>query len=133
MMALNDGEEPLLPADQVEAHLANCSGCRQEVEQLSSLAKVLDGQMRREQSTDLWPTIKERLGSPEPVAPAQKGTVFLVLGMLLVVYKLVEMIPERDLGLLFKLVPLLFLIAVFGYVRENPFKINLELTLEGDR
>ncbi|CAN5768081.1 hypothetical protein BH20ACI3_BH20ACI3_22280 [soil metagenome] len=41
------------------------------------------------------------------------------------------MIPDRHLGLLFKLVPILLVIAAFSYLRENPFKINFELTLEG--
>ena len=91
---------------------------------------------RREFSPDLWPSISERLG-PSAAAPttatAQNWQPFLLLGLLLVIFKLVEMIPERDLGLMFKLVPLLFVIAVFGYLKENPFKINLELKLEGDK
>jgi hypothetical protein len=49
----------------------------------------------------------------------------------LVGYKLVEMIPDRGFGLLFKLVPIIFVVAAFGYLKVNPFKINTELTLEG--
>jgi hypothetical protein len=51
--------------------------------------------------------------------------------LLLLGYRLVEMIPDRHLGLLFKLVPILLVIAAFSYLRENPFKINSQLTLEG--
>ena len=133
MMAIGDGEKPALTADEVTHHLANCAECSQEIEQLNSLAKLLNAQKRHELSPDLWPTIKERLGSPAAARRAQKWPAFLVLGLLLVIFKLLEMIPERDLGWLFKLVPLLFVIGVFGYFKENPFKINLELTLEGDR
>jgi predicted anti-sigma-YlaC factor YlaD len=136
MMAVADGEQPILNADQVEAHLANCPDCRREVEQLNSLAKLLEGQKRRELSADLWPSISERLGPSSAArspATAQNWQPFLLLGLLLVIFKLLEMIPERDLGLMFKLVPLLFVIAVFSYLKENPFKINLELKLEGDR
>ena len=135
-MAIADGEKPLLPADLVAAHLEDCAGCRQEVRELETVATVLAGQKRRELSANLWPAISEQLGEQlksSTAAAAQKRPAFLALGLLLVIYKLVEMIPERDLGLLFKLVPLVFVIAVFGYVKENPFKINLELTLEGDR
>ena len=136
-MAVADGDKPLLTADQVNAHLANCADCRQEVEQLNSLAKLLDGQKRRELSPDMWSSIKERLGSSTAATPTtargHKSQPFLLLGLVLVIFKLVEMVPERDLGLLFKLVPLLFVIAVFSYLKENPFKINLELKLEGDR
>ena len=133
MMAVGDGEKPLLTADEITHHLASCAECSQEIEQLNRLAKLLNEQKRRELSPDLWPNIKERLGSPAAAGPAQKWPAFLVLGLLLVIFKLLEMIPERDLGFLFKLVPLLFVIGVFGYFKENPFKINLELTLEGDR
>jgi predicted anti-sigma-YlaC factor YlaD len=135
-MAVADGEQPILSVDQVEAHLTNCPDCRREVEQLNSLAKLLDGQKRRELSPDLWLSISERLG-PSTATPTtargQNWQPFLLLGLLLVIFKLVEMIPERDFGLMFKLVPLLFVIAVFSYLKENPFKINLELKLEGDR
>jgi hypothetical protein len=50
-----------------------------------------------------------------------------MLGLLLLGYKLIEMIPDRDFGLLFKLVPILLTVVVFGYLKENPFKINPEL------
>jgi predicted anti-sigma-YlaC factor YlaD len=133
IMASADGEKSLLPADLVTAHLENCTSCRQEAEQLNTLAKLLERQKRREPSADLWPAIREQLGSASAATAERKWPAFLALGLLLVIYKLLEMIPERDLGLLFKLVPLLFVIAAFGYVKENPFKINLELTLEGDR
>ena len=137
IMAIADGEKPLLPADLVTAHLEDCAGCRQEVRELETVATALAGQKRRELSANLWPAISEQLDGEQlglpTVAAQQKWPAFLALGLLLVVYKLVEMIPERDLGLLFKLVPLVFVIAVFGYVKENPFKINLELTLEGER
>lgn len=133
MMAIGDGEKPVLAADEIAHHLAHCAECSQEFEQLNSLAKLLNDQKRRELSPDLWPNIKKRLGSPPAAGPAQQWAAFLVLGLLLVIFKLLEMIPERDLGLLFKLVPLLFVIGMFGYFKENPFKINLELTLEGDR
>jgi hypothetical protein len=56
----------------------------------------------------------------------------LLLGVLLVGYRIVEMVPERDFGFMFKLVPLLFVIAAFRYLRENPFKIDSELRLEGE-
>lgn len=136
IMAIADGEKPLLSADLVSAHLENCSECRREAEQINRLASLLDGQKRREHSLNLWPAINERWESAATVAAvagSRKWPAFLALGLLLVIYKLVEMIPQRDLGLVFKLVPLLLVIIIFAYVKENPFKINLELTLEGDR
>jgi len=42
------------------------------------------------------------------------------------------MIPDRDFGLLFKLLPVVLVIAAFTYLKENPFKIHSELSLEGE-
>ena len=137
IMAIADGEKPLLPAEVVTVHVENCVKCRQEVDQLAGIATLLEGQQRRRQVLDLWPALEDQLRTMQaeaaPVAAARMWPAFFVLGLLLVTYKLAEMIPERDLGLLFKLVPLLAVIIVFRYLKENPFKINLELTLEGDR
>jgi hypothetical protein len=52
--------------------------------------------------------------------------------LILPVYKLFEQIPERQLALAYKLVTLLLVTAVFLYLRQNPFKINTELKLEGE-
>jgi anti-sigma factor RsiW len=134
IMAIADGEAPLLSAELVRAHLETCSDCRREAAQITSLATLFQGQKRREHSLNLWPAISQQLESAAAVAPvtgSRKWPAFLALGLLLVIYKLVEMIPQRNLGVPFKLVPLLFVIVIFVYVKENPFKINLELTLEG--
>jgi hypothetical protein len=56
----------------------------------------------------------------------------MLLGGLLLGYRIVEMLPDRHFGVLFKLVPVLFVLAAFTYLRENPFKIDSELRLEGE-
>ena len=133
MMAIADGEDPLAPTDEVAVHLAECAACREETEQLHGLATLLNEQRRGEFAADLWPIIHEQLSPPAVITTAAKWPAFLVLGLLLVIFKLLEMVPERDPGFVFKLLPVLLAVAVFAYVKENPFKINLELTLEGDR
>ena len=44
--------------------------------------------------------------------------------------QLLEMLPAEEFGFLFKLVPLIFVFGLFGFLKENPFKINTRLTLE---
>jgi hypothetical protein len=56
----------------------------------------------------------------------------MFLGALLLGYRLLELLPDRDFSFLFKFVPVLLVIAAFGYLKENPFKINAELSLEGE-
>lgn len=131
-MAIEDGYVSDLSADQIEAHLADCSDCRGEVRQLRALANLLDGQKRRQQTENIWERVEQHL--PAALPPRSTSRVwraFVILGLLLLGYRLLEIVPDRHLGLLFKLVPILLVIAAFSYLRENPFKINSQLTLEG--
>jgi hypothetical protein len=131
-MAIADGYQPELSSEQVEAHLARCADCRRELGQLQELSSLLDSQERRLRTENLWERIERRL----PDAPRSNASPvlpwFMFLGALLLGYRLLELIPDRDFSFLFKFVPVLLVIAAFGYLRENPFKINSELSLEGE-
>ncbi len=132
-MAMEDGYVSELSADQIEAHLADCSDCRRELGQLRALASLLDGQNRRQRTENVWRKVEQRLHDASPTrSTSQVWHLFVPLGVLLVGYRLIELIPDREFGFLFKLVPVLLVIAAFSYVRENPFKINSELRLEGE-
>ncbi len=131
-MAREDGYVSDLSADQIESHLAGCADCRIEVRQLRALANLLDGQKRRQRTESVWEHVDQRLPDSFPTPSATRVVYpFVILGLLLLGYRLFEMIPDRHFGFLYKLVPILLVIAAFGYLRENPFKINSELTLEG--
>ena len=129
-MAEFDGEAPLLSSEQVNAHLAVCENCRQEIEQLQATVGFLQMQARREQPADLWRLIEKRIESPQIGERQTSWKTFALLTTILVAYKLLEMLPAEEFGFLFKLVPLIFVIALFGFLKENPFKINTRLTLE---
>jgi hypothetical protein len=131
-MAMEDGYVPDLSADQIEAHLTDCSDCRGEVRQLRALANLLDGQMRRQRTENIWERVEQHLiDASHTKTTSRLWYPFVILGFLLLGYRLVEMIPDRHFGLLFKLVPVILVIAAFSYLRENPFKINTQLTIEG--
>ena len=125
MMAQLDGEENEF-VEQAAFHLAECENCRMEFEQMQILDNLFKRQSRREQNADLWSAIEPRI---EPKRQTN-WQPFALLGIFLVGYKLLEMLPEDEFGLWFKLVPLVFVIALFGFLKENPFKINTELILE---
>jgi predicted anti-sigma-YlaC factor YlaD len=132
-MAISDGEMPVMGLEELTAHLAGCEECRQEPELSDALADLFKLQKRRDVSSDLWPAISERLAVTSARPTATRWPIFLAIGLLLFIFKLVEMIPEHELGVLFKLAPLFVIVILFACVKENPFKISLELTLEGDR
>jgi predicted anti-sigma-YlaC factor YlaD len=127
-MAELDGEKTEISAEQIQLHLDACENCRQEFAQMQNTHNLLKRQNRREQNANLWAAIEERI---EAVPSRQTNwQPFLVLGAFLVAYKLLEMLPETDLGLAFKIVPVIFVVVLFAFLKENPFKINTELILE---
>ena len=131
-MTIEDGYVSDLSADQIEAHLADCSDCRGEVRQLRALTNLLDGQKRRQRTESIWERVEQHLTDASRTRTTSRVWYpFVILGLLLLGYRLVEMIPDRHFGILFKLVPVILVIAAFSYLRENPFKINSQLTLEG--
>jgi anti-sigma factor RsiW len=131
-MAMADGYVSELSADQIEAHLAGCPNCHREVGQLRALASLLDAQERRPRTENVWKRVESRLPQASPTqSTSEAWHPLMLLGVLLLGYRLVEMIPDRHFGFLFKLLPVLLVIAAFSYLRVNPFKIDSELRLEG--
>jgi len=126
-MALADGEQPVLDREMIAAHVAECAACRLELEQLRGVDVRLAGKARREYPVDLWPSLEPRLA-----APSRQRRMLLVLAVMLLAYKIAEFAPSRDFGLAVQLVPVLIALAVFRYLKENPFRITTELKLEGD-
>jgi hypothetical protein len=132
-MAIADGYQSELSSAQIEAHLASCSDCRREVGQLRTLSSLLDAQERRQRTENVWKPVKQRLPDASTEENASRAWYpFMLLGVLLLGYRIVEMVPDRDFGFIFKLVPVMLVIAAFSYLRENPFKINSALRLEGE-
>ena len=125
-MAVADGEEPGFSKDQLLAHIEVCANCLHELKQSQVLDHVLAGQMLRESRVDLWPAIENRIARRSAIG----WKPFALIGLLLVIYKLLEMLPARDPGMAFKLVPLVIVALLFVFIRENPFRINTELVLE---
>lgn len=125
-MAVADREEPPFPKQQMSAHIAGCVNCQHELNQLQALDQLFTAQTVSEPRVDLWPAIEKGIAK----RPALSWRPFALIGALLVGYKLLEMLPTHDLGLAFKLVPLVIVVLLFVFIRENPFRINTELVLE---
>lgn len=124
-MAATDGEEPQFSKQQLATHIAACANCQHELKQLQALDHLLARQTLSEPHVDLWLAIESRIAKR-----TDHWQPFALIGLLLVIYKLLEMLPARDLGLAFKLVPLVIVVLLFVFIRENPFRINTELVLE---
>jgi anti-sigma factor RsiW len=127
-MAIADGEKPLILAADIELHLAQCDRCRSEVARLKSVIDLLNGQRRRERTESVWDQVAERLSRRERArAASDRCPWLLLLGLFLAGYRVVVAVLELEPGLWLNLAPALLAIAVFGLLRENPFKVNAEL------
>ena len=114
--------------EQFAAHIAGCANCQHELKQLQTLDDLLAGHMLSESNVDLWPAVEK--GIAKPIRSALGWRPFALIGLLLVTHKLLEMLPAQDLGVMFKLVPLVIVALLFVFIKENPFRINTELVLE---
>jgi hypothetical protein len=132
-MAIADGYRSDLSPDEIKTHTTNCADCRREIEQLRALSSLLDTQKRQPQVANTWASLEARLpAGPTEQSPALQRYLFPLLGVMLLGYRLVEMLPDRDLIWFFKLLPIILVAAAFIYLRENPFKVNAELRFEGE-
>jgi hypothetical protein len=130
-MAEFDGEESILSTGQINSHLAVCEYCQNHLGELRITDDLLKRQTRRASNPNIWEAIEKRLGPKTTSSALPKP--FILVGVSLFVYKLLEIFPNRDLGLAFKLVPLIFIIALFVFLKENPFKVNVELKSQRSR
>jgi hypothetical protein len=131
-MAEFDGEEQAFSSEQSKTHLAVCENCRREIEEMQTTIGLLETQTRREQTADLWQLIEKRIEPLPKEATQLSWKFFALLAGFLVAFRLLEMLPAEEFNFFFKFVPLVFVVALFGFLKENPFKINTQLTLEND-
>lgn len=126
-MAEADGEPLEISPAELESHLSTCHDCRAELVQLHETDLLFEVVSRNEQQADLWPAVSDGL--------IQSSTTigwkpFAVVGVLLIAYKLIELLPAEDPGMPFKLLPLIIFGSLILFLRENPFRINTELVME---
>jgi anti-sigma factor RsiW len=131
-MTLADGERAALTAEEIREHLGGCAECRQEVAELEALSAVFTRQRRRASTEDVWPAISERLAEAAPAPQASPGQPrILPLALLLGAYKLVEFVPDTAWPLAVQFIPLAVALVWFLRARENPLRVEGELTMEG--
>jgi len=125
-MAEADGERADLSIEDLDLHLSSCEKCRTEIARLHDIDAILQRSSRAETAVDLWPVVSEHLDQPTRRITWQPFAVAVVS---LLAFKLFEMVPQEDPGILIKAAPLVIFGALMLLLKENPFKINSELVL----
>ena len=129
-MAQMDGQLSILPAAQIDAHLKQCTGCRQtmaEIEQGMAGAEALASQVALD---DLWPAIANGLAA-QPVPQRRSSWLFAMLLILCVGIRAGEI--WFPLAATYWLIPvaILMVVAFLALLPENPFAINTQLIEKG--
>lgn len=131
-MAIADGEDSTLRQGEIEMHLVNCESCRVEIAQLQSLNDFLNLHQRLQPQVEVWPIVKERIEAKAGTPMTLQWRLLLLFVVPLFGHKLLLLMLQAPPRLWTKLVPILLVIAVFVYLKTNPFKINSELSLKGE-
>lgn len=130
-MAEMDGEADAVPAEMVTSHLGACASCRDAIDQLQRLDSLLENTVRNALEADLWPGIMEQVTAR--IDRGTRLTPFLLIGVLMVIYKTLEFVPFHEFGMAFKLAPLVLIVAFFVFLKENPFRIDPQIEQEAYR
>ena len=125
-MAIEEGQVPEIPVPLVREHLNQCPACRDAVTAMSSTLATLARRTRRRHPAGLWPAIQRN------VAPRPAAWPYVVLAMLLGVYELIELVPDRQWSIATQIIPVLIAFGLFRIVKQSPFQIATELRLEGE-
>ena len=146
-MAICDGETAPLSEQEIARHLESCADCRIEIDQQKQAAEILNSRSRQVFAHDVWPALSPRLvgrvgqvgqvrqARPQGHAkPAQPANVlpFVLLCLFLLTFKIIEVLPSVTAGVAVKLIPVGVLVLFFTLLKQNPFRINENLKLQGD-
>ncbi len=132
-MVTLDGEISPLSVEELDEHLKSCADCRRELEQQKVAIGLLDEQSRRFITEDVCSRVAATIEESRVKLKSRQGLgLFIVLGLILLVYKVIEVLPGFTPGLIIKLTPVILVFVFFGLLKENPFKVNQNLKLKGD-
>ena len=132
-MVILDGEAPPLSVKELDEHLKSCPDCRRELEQQEVAIELLDEQSRRFITEDVCSRVAATIEESRVKLKSRQGLgPFIVLGLILLAYKVIEVLPDFTPGLVIKMMPLVSVFVFFILLKENPFKVNQNLKLKGD-
>lgn len=118
-----DGEPARLTADDVAAHTAGCGPCRAAIAGLTTLHRALEHENYERLDIDLWPDVRQRLGSASSYRGAEVAA-FLGLTAVLVAWRLAQLLLDWPAPVVNSIVPLVLIVAVVGWITGDPFAIR---------
>ena len=132
-MVTLDGEISPLSVKELDEHLKSCAECRCELEQQKIAIGLLDEQSRRLITEDVCSKVAATIKESRVKLKSRQGLgLFIVLSFILLVYKVIEVLPDFTPGLVIKMMPMVSVFVFFVLLKQNPFKVNKNLKVQGD-
>jgi predicted anti-sigma-YlaC factor YlaD len=132
-MAILDGEVPQLSEEEIGRHVKSCANCRDTLEQQKVVIRLLGEQSRRSFTEDIWSGVAAAVQESRATRKTYAELyVLCLLGLILFIYKIVEVLPSIAPGLVIKMLPLAAAFIFFAIIRQNPLSISRHLVLQGD-
>ena len=132
-MVILDGEIPPLSVKELDEHLKSCADCRRELEQQKVVIGLLEEQSRRLITEDVCSRVAATIEESRVKLNSRQGLgLFIVLGLILLAYKIIEVLPNFTTGLVIKMIPIVSVFVFFLLLKQNTFKVNKNLKLHGN-
>lgn len=132
-MAISDGEQPLVPENEIASHLKSCNDCRIAVEQLHSAAKMLEDKKRKAYDINIVDEIEAALNTAK-MQPKYSEYLrhFIALGLVLFILKIVDVSSALTAVGTARFLPVIVVIVFFVLIKQNPFTINPNIQMKGE-
>lgn len=124
LMAEADGEA-VEHSHDATIHVGQCESCQSELSGIRDVDSRMVLMSRAAREADLWPAIETLV-----IKKQISWLPFIALAASLIAYKCADFLIENDPGFVFKLIPVAVVALIFFLIKENPFRINAELSLE---
>ena len=125
-VARSEGFEADIPEAELDRHLAECAGCREELAELAKLNSRFGAVQRVAVPVDVWPQVVKIIAKPHALRR------YLVLGALLGAGKLFEVFTGRGAPLTVEFLLALLAGVVLFLSRKQLFSFVPEISVEGD-
>jgi hypothetical protein len=125
-MARSEGFEVDIPEAELDHHLAECAGCREELAELARLNSRFGAVQRVAAAVDVWPQVVKIIAKPRTLRR------YLLLGALLGAGKLFEMFTGRGAPLTVEFLLAMLAGIVLFLSRKQLFSFVSEVSAEGD-
>ena len=125
--ALLDGERPGVTSREIQAHTADCAGCRAAVADLAMVHAALGRMDYEALDVDLWSGIRQQIALERRRSAPPQGAAILGLSIVLIAWRVAQLLLDIPAPVINSVVPLAAVVVVLWRLAGDPFAVQLSL------